>query len=79
MTLIISETKIYSDNAYTLLALVVFATTRRKIFVSLILPSLPFVRRLSLVVFFDLNLQLNYAFESISRLLRAHRPPCILH
>jgi len=26
-----------------------------------------------------LDLKLNHAFESISHLLRAHRPPCILH
>ena len=43
--------------------------------ISLILPSLQFVLILSLVVSFDLN----HAFESISRLLRAHQPPCILH
>jgi len=34
---------------------------------------------LSLVVSFDLDLKLNYAFKSIPRLLRAHKPPCILH
>jgi len=33
----------------------------------------------SLVVTFDLDLKLNYAFESIPRLLQAHRPPCIIH
>jgi len=37
-----------------------------------ILPPLPFVFILSLAVSFDLDLKLNKAFESISRLLRAH-------
>jgi len=32
----------------------------------------------SLVVSFDLDLKLKYAFESIPRLLWAHQPPCIL-
>jgi len=48
----------------------------RKLFIS---PILPFVLILLLVVSFDLDLKLNHAFESISHLLRAHRPPCILH
>ena len=47
--------------------------------ISPILPSLPFVLILSLGASFDLYLKLNHAFESISRLVRAHRPPCILH
>jgi len=33
----------------------------------------------SLVVSFDLDLKLNYAVESITCLLRANLPPCILH
>jgi len=41
------------------------------------LPSLPLALILSLVVSFDLDLKLNYAFESISHLLRAHQPPRI--
>jgi len=44
-----------------------------------LLKLVPFVLILSLVVSFGLDLKPNYAFESISRLLRAHRPPCILH
>ena len=48
-------------------------------FICLILLSLPLVLILSPVVPFDLDLKLNYAFDSISRLLRAHRPSCILH
>jgi len=59
--------------------LVVLRQFCRKLFISPILPSLPFVLILSLVVSFDLDLKLNYAIESISRLLRAHCPPCILH
>ena len=47
--------------------------------ISPILPSLPFVLILSLVVSFDLDLKLNNAIESISRLLWAHGPLCILH
>jgi len=43
------------------------------------LPFLPFVLILSLAAFFDGDLKLNYAFKSISRLLQAHRTPCILH
>jgi len=34
-------------------------------FISPIMPSLPFVLILSLIVSFDLDLKLNYAFESI--------------
>ena len=48
----------------------------RKLFISPILPSLPFVFILSLVVSFELDLKLNHAFESISRLLQAQEHPC---
>ena len=40
---------------------------------------LMFVLILSLVVSFDLDLKLEYAFEFIPFLLQAYRPPCILH
>ena len=54
--------------------LVILRQFCRKLFISPILPSLPFLLILSLVVSFDMDLKLNYAFKSISRLLRARRP-----
>ena len=44
-----------------------FSFQQKQRVVSPILPSLPFVLILSLVVSFDLDLKLNYAFEPISR------------
>ena len=55
-----------------------FVSFFRKLFISPILPFLPFFLVFTFVSFFGLDLNLNCAFASLPRFLRACRPPYIL-